>query len=296
MDKIIKLGFIKDKIIDELTTRISNIKDKIKLTCIIAGNDPSSMSYLSGIKKNGEKLGIDVEIVQCGTDISETDFVELLTKTNESSTNGILIQVPLPDQIDRFTVAKFIDFTKDVDGISPYNQGLIYYGKPFMIPATAWACDIALKDLSVQLNIPLKGKKAVVIGRSITVGKPAFHLLLKRDLTPTIVHTKTNDISEITQDADVVVASCGVAKNVKGSWVKNGAIVLDVGINCITLDNGECKICGDADADDVAEAGGYVTAVPGGIGALTSSLVFANCIKGYYKQKFNEEIVFNFEK
>ncbi|HOV14172.1 MAG TPA: bifunctional 5,10-methylene-tetrahydrofolate dehydrogenase/5,10-methylene-tetrahydrofolate cyclohydrolase, partial [Spirochaetota bacterium] len=186
---------------------------------------------------------------------------------------------------------------KDLDGISYINQGMLFSGHPFLIPATAWACDITLQHIEKEYSYPLKGKNAVIIGRSLTVGKPAFHLLLQRDITPSIIHTKSVDKEMITKNADIIIATCGVPEIVTASWLKENSVVLDVGIHCIECNvNKTFKLCGDVNANSALHKAMIVTAVPGGIGVVTSSLLFANALKSYYKTVNDKTIDFEFQK
>lgn len=293
---IIKLKYIAEEIQKEIAEKVAMLGDEIKMACVVIGGDPASMSYINGIKKNSEKLGIKTDIISFPEEITEKELAEKILEIDHNDEySGVILQMPLPRHIDRYTIAKLIDYRKDIDGVSPFNQGLLFNGKPFMIPATAWAVDITLMKLARERGIELAGKRAAILGRSVTVGKPVLHLLLKRDITPIITHTKTLHTEELTSECDIVVACCGVAEIVENSWIREGAMVIDVGINCKT---DECKttVCGDVNAADVAENALLVTAVPGGIGSVTSALLYANCLKGYYRIHKNEEITFNFER
>lgn len=291
-----KLKYIAEEIQSEIMRRVSSIDDEIKMACIIAGGDAASLSYINGIKKNSQKLGITTDIMSYPSDISEDELAEVILSLDKNdSYSGIIVQMPLPKQIDKNSIASLIDYRKDVDGVSPFNQGLLFGGRPFMVPATAWAVDLALAKIAKENGISLKGKKAAVIGRSVTVGKPVLHLLLKRDITPLIAHTKTENIEDVVSECDIVVACCGVAEMVDEKWIKDGAIVLDVGINSKNTFEGNTVLCGDVKSESAAYNASIVTAVPGGIGAVTSALLYANCLKGYYMINKKEEIIFDFE-
>lgn len=294
--EIVKLKFIAEEIQQEVARRVALLKDKVKLTCLVVGENPAAASYLNGMQRNSEKLGIQMEIHQLTEQSSEEELIHKIVQLNrEEECSGIILQLPLPQQINYAVVSKFLDYRKDLDGVTPFNQGLLFSGKPFLIPATAWAVDLTLGKIMREKNKDLKGARVVIIGRSVTVGKPVFHLLLRRNMTPTIIHTKTLEAQEISSEADVVVACCGVAEMVTQTWIREEAIVIDVGIN--TKENAEGKIvlCGDVDAKDAVEKASVVTAVPGGIGSVTSALLFANCLKSWYKIHKNEEIRFDFE-
>lgn len=294
--EIIKLKYLAEEIQAEISNKMVQIGTTIKMACVMVGDDQASLSYINGIKKNSEKLGIITDIINLPSDITELELVaQIIQLDKDDSYSGIIIQMPLPKHINKNEIASIIDFRKDIDGVSPYNQGLLFSGRSFMIPATAWAVDIALVRLARERNISLAGKKALILGRSVTVGKPAFHLLLQRDITPTIAHTKSLNVEELAQDADIIVACCGVAEMVNDTWIKPGAIILDVGINSKFNAEGKSVMCGDVHTQFTADAGAIVTAVPGGIGTLTSSLLYANCLKGYFLIHKNESIVFDFE-
>lgn len=293
----LKLKNLTEIIVSEIKEKIRNIESNIKLASIILGNNNSSLSYLKGMKKNAQKIGLDFEILEYSENITEEQFLKELEQLNQNNEySGIIIQVPLPKQINFNKVAEKIDYKKDIDAISPYNQGRLFSGKPFLIPATAQAVDITLKFIETNYSYQLKGKNAVIMGRSLTVGKPAFHLLLQRNITPTIVHTKTEKTEEITKKADILVAACGIPELVKKNWIKENSIVIDVGIHYKEDNSAKgYKICGDVDTVSVLNSASIVTAVPGGIGSITSSLAFANCVKCWYKINKNEELHFNFE-
>ena len=292
----LKLKELADIISDKIISEIAKLPQKIKIASIILGDDPSCMSYLSGMKKKGEKLGIDVDIIQFDTKIEEKKLLKEIENYNKNKKySGIIIQVPLPKQIAPHNVALAIDYKKDIDGIHPLNQGLLFCNKPFLIPATALAVDLSLKYISEKYSFSLKGKNAVIMGRSLTVGKPLFHLLLNKNITPTIVHTKTQNTQKITSNADIVIVACGIPELITGKWIKKGSIVIDVGIHCVEFNNEKgYKICGDINADSVIKKAFILTAVPGGIGSITSVLIFANAIKSWYMTNQDKEFCFNF--
>jgi methylenetetrahydrofolate dehydrogenase (NADP+) / methenyltetrahydrofolate cyclohydrolase len=291
----LKLNELAEIISIEIKEKSSGLKSGIKIASIIIGNDPASISYLRGMQKKALKLGMHVEIFELPENTGEHEFLEKIRILNNDNTfSGIIVQVPLPKKIDPFLLAETIDFRKDLDGINPLNQGRLFSGKPFMIPATAWAVDLTLKYIEKKYDFKLQGKNAVIIGRSLTVGKPVFHLLLQRNITPTVVHTKTVSVQEITSKADILVACCGMPEMVKDTWIRENAVIIDVGIHSIECDDKTERLCGDVKSDSVLKKASIVTAVPGGIGSLTSTLVFANALKGYFKISFKEEINFNF--
>ncbi len=296
MGEILKLKYIAEEIQAEVKNKIETLGANVKLACVVVGEDPASESYIRGIVKNSEKLGMSCEVVRLPEEITEVELGQEFIRLNkDDSYSGIILQMPLPDHLDRYALSGMIDYRKDVDGVSPFNQGLLFSGKPFLLPATAWAVDHTLSKLAVEKSVNLAGKRVAIVGRSVTVGKPALHLLLKRNMTPTMIHTKTTDAQTLCQDADVVVACCGVAEMLDSSWVADDAMVIDVGINSKVSAMGDFKLCGDVNAPDVANVASVVTAVPGGIGAVTSALLFANCFKAWHFINRGESIRFNFE-
>lgn len=292
-DKIIKLIELSNQISSELTDMIVNDKINGYITSIIVGGDPSSLSYLSGIEKRSKKLGLALSIENFDADVAEDTIVDLIKRLNaDNNCIGIIIQMPLPKSLSLNNVLNAIDYRKDIDGLSYVNQGRLFSGNPFIIPATAWAVDIFLANFEKNYNYNLSGKTVTIIGRSNTVGKPTFHLALKRNLTVNVVHTKTVDAEKVSSRSDIVIAACGVPQLIDDKWIKKGALLVDVGIHC---PDGQCKLCGDVNVEKVLEKAAFVTAVPGGIGSLTNSLLFANSIKSFFMINRNKEIKFNFE-
>jgi methylenetetrahydrofolate dehydrogenase (NADP+) / methenyltetrahydrofolate cyclohydrolase len=293
----LKLNELSDIISNEIKEKILKLDKTIKSACVIIGNDPASLSYLKGMQKKAKNLGMEIEIIELASDINEEDFLKKIENLNlDNNYSGIIVQVPLPKSFDFFKLATTIDYKKDIDGINPLNQGRLAFGKSFMIPATAWAVDITLRFIEDKFGFKLAGKNAVVVGRSLTVGKPAFQLLLQRNITPTMTHTKTIDVDNISSTKDIVVACCGIPELIEDFWIKEGSVVIDVGIHSLENEDKTYRLCGDVKSQSALKKASIVTAVPGGIGSITSTLLYANVLKGYYKINFNEEIKFNFEK
>lgn len=292
----LKLNNLAELISDEIIKETKKI-GSIKVASIILGNDPASLSYLNGMKKKAAKLGFDFEIIQYDKKIKEDNFLNEIMRINKNKKySGIIVQVPIPKQINFHKLALTIDYKKDIDGINPLNQGLLFAGKPFMIPATAFAVSVTLDYVAKNYDIKLAGMNAAIIGRSLTVGRPVIHLLLNKNITPTIIHTKTIDTDKITSNKDIVIASCGVPELINAKWIKKNAVVIDVGIHSINADNEKgYKLCGDVDAESVLKKASILTAVPGGIGTVTSTLVFANTIKSWYKINKDKKLTFSFE-
>jgi methylenetetrahydrofolate dehydrogenase (NADP+)/methenyltetrahydrofolate cyclohydrolase len=294
----LELKDLANKISEELSIEINKIKSKIKIASIIIGNDPASLSYLAGMKKKCEKLSIDLEIIQMDNETEENVLLEKINLlNNDNDYAGIIVQVPLPKNFNFHEIACKIDYKKDLDGINPLNEGLLFAGKPFIIPATAWAVYLTLKYVNNILLFNPSGKTACIIGRSLTVGKPLIHLLLSMNLTVTTIHSKSIHPQLISSQSDILIAACGVPEFIDASWIKQGAIVIDVGIHSID-DNSQkgYKLCGDINQASVLKKSKLLTAVPGGIGSVTSTLICANAIKSYYKINKNIDFKFKFEE
>ncbi len=257
----------------ELAEEVNILKRKgisPALTIIQAGDNKASITYARSIRKKAEKIGIYAEHYKLSEETNEKDLLEAIKKTNErKEIDGILLELPLPKSIDKRKVLNTIDPDKDIDGFHPVNMGRLFEGSPMFIPATAQSVIEVIKSV-----IPIAGKQAVIIGRSNIVGKPAALLLLQENATITICHSYTKNLSKIARNADILVVSTGKAKMVNRTFVKRGAVIIDVGINKI---NG--KIVGDVDFEDVKDVAGAITPVPGGIGVLTTLMLLRNTVK-----------------
>lgn len=294
--EIRKLKYIADEIREELINKINMYGADVRLACLVAGEHPASESYINGIIRNSEKLGITTELVRFDESVTENEFVKKMDEINrDDKYSGMILQLPLPRQISHSIVSRLVDYRKDVDGVSPFNQGLLFSGRPFMIPATAWAVDLTLAKIAKECGIDLSGKKIAIVGRSVTVGKPVLHLALKRNMVPVVLHTKASHPEDIASDADVIVACCGSAELIDENWVKKGTVIIDVGINTKNDESGKSVLCGDVNAAAVIGEASLVTAVPGGIGSVTSALLFANTLKGWYMVRNCKELRFDFE-
>ena len=241
------------------------------LAVVLVGDDPASAIYVSNKKKTAAVIGMRSFVHHLPQSTSQDEVLKLVQKLNkDEKVHGILVQLPLPKQIDADTVLKLIDPAKDVDGLHIENIGRLMSGMSGMVPCTPMGCIALIK--SVEKN--LTGLHAVVVGRSNLVGKPVAQLLLRENCTVTMCHSRTPQLSHVTRQADILVVAVGKEKLVKADWVKPGAIVIDVGIN--RLPDG--SICGDVDFDDVAKVAGYITPVPGGVGPMTIACLFGNTV------------------
>ena len=241
------------------------------LTVIIAGDDPASKVYVRNKTVAAREIGVHSALVELRKDISESELLERLAKLNaDPAVHGILVQLPLPKHIDAARVLESIAPAKDVDGFHEANLGALMAGRPTVVPCTPLGCMRLIEHAGVQIA----GQHAVVVGRSNIVGKPVAHLLLQKDATVTICHSKSRDLAGICRSADILVAAVGRAKLVNASMVKPGACVIDVGI--IRLPDG--KLVGDVDFDAAKNVAGSITPVPGGVGPMTIAMLLENCI------------------
>ncbi|MGX7198920.1 bifunctional methylenetetrahydrofolate dehydrogenase/methenyltetrahydrofolate cyclohydrolase FolD [Enterococcus nangangensis] len=242
------------------------------LVVILVGDNPASQVYVRNKKKAAEKAGMRSIVEVLPTTVSQADLLTTIKKYNDDETvDGILVQLPLPPQIDEEAVLLAIDPAKDVDGFHPLNIGRLYSGRPTMIPATPKGIMTMLQ----AYDIPLAGKTAVVVGRSNIVGKPIAQLLLQADATVTIAHSKTPDLKAVTVQADILVVAIGRSKFITPEYVKAGACVIDVGMN--RDENG--KLCGDVDFAAVYEKTSAITPVPKGVGPMTITSLLQQTFK-----------------
>lgn len=241
------------------------------LAVVLVGNDPASMVYVNNKKKACEKVGILSRSYELPEDTEEKDLLALVEQLNmDDSVHGVLVQLPLPPQIDEEKVILAVDPKKDVDCFHPLNVGLLHTGQKGFLPCTP----AGVLELIERSGHTIEGKRCVVIGRSHNVGKPTAMLLLQKNGTVTICHSKTKDLNGICKEADILVSAVGKLHTVTKDMVKEGAVVIDVGMN--RNENG--KLCGDVDFDDVCEVAGAVSPVPGGVGLMTVAMLMNNCI------------------
>lgn len=245
------------------------------LAVVLVGQDPASEVYVNRKVRQSQTVGIRSFEHRLDANISEADLLALIARLNgDPAVHGILVQLPLPHQIDAGRVLDAIDPAKDVDGFHPVNVGRLSTGTGGLIPCTPLGCMLLLETVIDNF----RGLKAVVIGKSNIVGKPVALLLLERECTVTVTHIHTRGLSEITRTADIVVVAAGSPGLVRGDWVKPGAIVVDVGINRVARADGTSKIVGDAVFDELAHARA-ATPVPGGVGPMTIACLLANTVK-----------------
>ncbi len=244
----------------------------------MVGDNPASKVYVKNKSKACEKVGVEFEEFLLPETTSESELFELIDRLNEDkSVNGILLQSPVPKQIDQNKAFRRISEEKDVDGFNPFNVGNLCIGNDCFISCTPFG---VMKILE-HYNIDLEGKNAVVLGRSNIVGKPMVQCLLSKNATVTVCHSRTKNLKEITKNADILVAAIGKPKYVTKDFIKDGAIVIDVGINRNEETN---KICGDVDFDDVIDKVSKITPVPGGVGPMTIAMLLYNLVKATKQQ------------
>jgi methylenetetrahydrofolate dehydrogenase (NADP+) / methenyltetrahydrofolate cyclohydrolase len=242
---------------------------RLGLATILVGDDPASHVYIRLKHEAAEEAGIEAIDRRLPADVAESQLLELVARLNDDDgVDGILVQLPLPDHIDEAKVLRAVDPLKDVDGYHPYNAGHLYAGRPTLVPATP----VGIMSLLAEYEIPLVGVRAVVVGRSLIVGKPTALLLLNAHATVTVCHSRTDDLARHTREADVLVAAVGIPGVIAPEMVKPGAAVIDVGIN-----RTETGLVGDVDPA-AARRAAFVTPVPGGVGPMTIASLLANTV------------------
>ncbi|BDQ45753.1 bifunctional methylenetetrahydrofolate dehydrogenase/methenyltetrahydrofolate cyclohydrolase [Enterococcus faecalis] len=248
------------------------------LVVLLVGENPASQTYVRNKERAAAKIGILSKVEKLPETISEEELLAEIDKYNQDSRfHGILVQLPLPKHIDEEKILLAIDPKKDVDGFHPMNLGRLFVGKPEMIPCTPYG----IMKMFEAYDIDLTGKRAVVIGRSNIVGKPMAQLLLMKNATVTIAHSKTEHLAEVAKEADILVVAIGRGHFVTKEFVKPGAVVIDVGMNR----NQEGKLIGDVAFDEVSEIASYITPVPKGVGPMTITMLMYQTVEATKKQK-----------
>ncbi|HON63493.1 MAG TPA: bifunctional methylenetetrahydrofolate dehydrogenase/methenyltetrahydrofolate cyclohydrolase FolD [Bacilli bacterium] len=261
----------------ELKAKVADlvVKSGIKpgLAIVEVGSDPASEIYVRNKIKSANFVGIEARLIKKDESITQEELLKLIAELNaDVSVHGIIVQLPLPKHLDERAVIDRIDPDKDIDGFGVLNKGKLFSGMKCFQPATP----LGVMKLLDAYNIPLKGKEAVVVGRSNIVGKPMGMMLLLRDATVTIAHRYTVDLKKITKEADILVVAVGKKNLITADMIKPGAVVVDVGINR----EGD-KIYGDVDFDNVSQVASHITPVPGGVGPLTIAALLANTVEAY---------------
>jgi methylenetetrahydrofolate dehydrogenase (NADP+)/methenyltetrahydrofolate cyclohydrolase len=258
------------KVREEVAASVADL-GHVGLATVLVGDDPASQIYIDLKQKAAVQAGMEARDLKLPADTSEEELLATIAELNaDDSIDGLLVQLPLPDHIDENRAIEAISPAKDVDGIHPINAGRLYLGRPTLVPGTP----LGIMRMLDEYEIPLEGARAVVVGRSAIVGKPMAHLLLQRNATVTICHSRTQDLQRHTLDADVLVAAVGRTHLISADMVRAGATVIDVGMN---RDEGSRKVLGDVDPGAMDEAA-YMTPVPGGVGPMTIAMVLQNAV------------------
>ena len=265
------------KVKEEVRAQVERMERKPGLAVVLVGDDPASRVYVNGTKKDCAECGIYSEEYAIPAQTTQQELLELVETLNgREDIDGILVQLPLPEQIDEKAVIDAIPPEKDVDGFSPINVGRMQIGEPCYLPCTPAGCIRMIESTGTEIA----GKNAVVIGRSNIVGKPAALLLLAKNATVTICHSKTKNLKEVCAAADILVAAVGREGFVTGDMVKPGAVVIDVGINR----GADGKLHGDVNFAEAGEKAGYITPVPGGVGPMTRAMLMLNTVEAAARQ------------
>ena len=266
---------------NKVAEQVHKLKENNNLTpglaVVLVGEDPASKIYVRNKNKMTVEAGMKSFKHSLPADTSQKELLTLIEGlNNDPQVHGILVQLPLPSQINEQNVLATIDPSKDVDGFHVFNVGKLATGSNGLVPCTPLGCIMMIKD---QLDNDLSGKQALVIGRSNIVGKPMAALLLKENCTVTIAHSRTNNLSAEARRADIIVAAVGRAEMVKGDWIKEGAIIIDVGMNRLPENKeGKSKLCGDVDFNEAKKVAGAITPVPGGVGPMTIACLLQNTV------------------
>ncbi len=282
-EKLLKGKPVAEAVYQRITTDLEKLKAQNvlpKLTVILVGNDPASKVYVSRKEKTSKKLGMDSETIYLPEETTEQELLDLISRLNEDpQVHGILVQLPLPKHIDEQKVILHIHPDKDVDCFHPRNVGLLVSGNPYVLPCTP----AGIVEILKYYKIEVQGKHAVIIGRSNIVGKPMANLLLQKNewanATVTVVHSRTKDLAEHTRRADILIAAMGRPKFVTADMIKEGAVVIDVGINRVAADNEKgYALVGDVDYERALPRVASITPVPGGVGPMTIAMLMMNTL------------------
>ena len=265
---------VKEDILNELKVEVSNLSIKPHFVVIQVGNNEASNVYIKQKEKMAEYIGYKFTHLKYNADITE---IELLNKidelNNDNNICGILVQMPLPNHLDTYKIQNAINKEKDIDGLTDYNTGKLFHKQDALYSCTP----LGVMELLKRYNISVSGKHAVVVGRSNLVGKPMSVMLTNENATVTLCHSKTKDLASYTCTADILIVCVGYPLLITSDMVKDGAVVIDVGINRV-----ESGLCGDVDFDNVKEKASYITPVPGGVGPMTIAMLAKNILKSYY--------------
>lgn len=274
MAEIIDGKLVAGEIRKQIAQKVTHLKSKGTtpgLAAILVGDEPASQVYVSNKEKACREVGIFSEVIKLKTDISQELLIDKICELNDrKDIHAILVQLPLPSHLDEFELLRNIHPAKDVDGFHPFNQGLLLLGRKTFVPCTP----AGIIELLRYYQVEILGKRAVVVGRSNIVGKPVSLLLLQEHATVTICHTRTKDLASETRAADILIVAAGKPGVVTGDMVKEGAVVIDVGIHRI-----DGKLIGDVDFESAAKKAAFITPVPGGVGPMTIAMLLKNTLQ-----------------
>lgn len=269
---------IKAKLAEKIATFPEKYGSTPNLVVILVGEDPGSVSYVTGKAKAATEIGIRNTTIRRDESISEEELLALIDELNHNDdVDGVLVQLPLPKHIDEDKVIAAISPDKDVDAFHPYNVARLWLKQPCSLPCTPKGIIKLLKSY----NVPIEGQEAVVVGRSNIVGLPVAKLLLDNNATVTVAHSRTKNLAEITRRADILVVAIGKERYIKADMIKPGAVVIDVGVN---RDSRNGKLCGDVDFEAASKVASHITPVPGGVGPMTITCLMENTIDSFVRK------------
>lgn len=277
MTQILDGKKLRDKILEELKVKIDRFEKKPTLVVILVGDNPASKIYVNNKKKTAEKLGINSEIINYPSNVSEKEILDKIEElNNDENVTAILVQLPLPEHISKENIMNKISPSKDVDGFTPYNFGKLFSGEiPSVYPCTPKGILLLLDEYGIALD----GQHVVVVGRSNIVGRPLAQMLLNRNATVTVCHSYTKNLAQITKTADILISAVG--KNIiEGEMLKSGCVVVDVGI----FKDNDGKTRGDVDFENASKVASYITPVPGGVGPMTIASLMLNTVELFEKE------------
>lgn len=268
---------VSSKIKEDIKKEVESLEDKLTLCVVQIGNDEASNVYVRQKEKMSNELGIGFLHAKYDDTLLEEEIENEVSKlNNDPNITGIIIQLPIPNKYDTNKLINLISSNKDVDGLTDDNKVKLYNNEDAIIPCTP----LGVMELLNYYNIDVKGKNVVIIGRSLLVSKPLFNLLLNKDATVTMCHSKTINLAAITKNADILISATGKPHLVTEDMVKEGAVVIDVGINRV-----DGKLCGDVDFENVSKKTSYITPVPGGVGPMTVTMLMKNTVDAYKRTK-----------
>ena len=272
--KLLDGKIVKKTVLAELKEKVSKEKRPLGLVVIQVGEDPASVVYVRQKAKMAEKVGFNFNHVKLDSNVSEEELLNKIDEfNNDDNVDGILVQMPIPKHLNPKTIQNAISPLKDVDGLTDINMGRLMHNEEALVPCTP----LGIMDLLKHYGIEVAGKRVVVVGRSDLVGKPMLALMINADATVTLCHSKTKDMSKITKKADILIVAVGKANLIKAEDIRNGCVVIDVGINRMS----DGSLCGDVDFNSVKDKVSYITPVPGGVGQMTVAELGMNTYKAY---------------